>query len=142
MVDQIILTLHVPSVEETAAWYERVLGWQAHFDTFNTAGQCVFGSVLLKEGSGVGLNLARSDEREAMGQCDHCASWIYVADVDAVYRRVVEQGWPVESAPADQFWGERLFRLRDLNGHQLAVVQRIEELGLEEIRERQRKLLQ
>jgi catechol 2,3-dioxygenase-like lactoylglutathione lyase family enzyme len=29
----------VPSVEDTAAWYERILGRKGHFDTFNEAGQ-------------------------------------------------------------------------------------------------------
>jgi catechol 2,3-dioxygenase-like lactoylglutathione lyase family enzyme len=49
IVDQIILTLHVPSIEDTAAWYERILGWKGHFDTFDEAGQCLFGSVMLRE---------------------------------------------------------------------------------------------
>ncbi len=45
MINQIVLTLHVPSIEDTTAWYERILGWKGHFDTFNEAGQCLFGSV-------------------------------------------------------------------------------------------------
>ena len=139
IVGQIILTLHVPSVEDTAAWYERILGWKGHFDTFDEAGQCLFGSVMLRERPFVGFNLARSVESEALGKCNHCSSWIYVQDVDAIYSRAVEQGWSVETEIANQFWGERLFRLRDVNGNQLVVVQQIEDVGLEEIRERHRK---
>lgn len=141
IVDRIILTLHVPSIEDTAAWYERVLGWTGHFDTFNQTGQCMFGSVMLKENPFVGFNLVRSVESETRGKCNHCSSWIYVQDVDAVYSRVMEQGWAVETAIEDQFWGERLFKLRDLNGNQLIIAQQIEDIGLEEIRERHGRIL-
>ena len=35
VVNQIILCMNVPSIEETATWYARVLGWTGHFDTFD-----------------------------------------------------------------------------------------------------------
>jgi uncharacterized glyoxalase superfamily protein PhnB len=136
MINQIILTLSVPSVEETAAWYKRVLGWQGHFDTFDEAGHCLFGSVMLQETPFAGFNLVRITGRTTTEACDYCASWIYVEDVDAIYRRVTDARWPVETAPENQFWGERLFRLRDLNGNHLVITQSIEEIGLDEIRER------
>jgi uncharacterized glyoxalase superfamily protein PhnB len=138
-INQIILTLHVPSIEDTAAWYERVLGWKGHFDIFNDTGQCLFGSVVLNESPFAGFNLTRSDENPAGDQCHHCSSWVYVADVDVVYSRVLEQGWAVETALANQFWGERLFNVRDINGNLLVIAQHIEDIGLEEIRERQRQ---
>lgn len=140
VVNQVVLTLNVPSIEDTAAWYERILGWTGHFDTFDQAGQCLFGSVMLQESPFVGLNLARSADSRPLKPCTHCSSWIYVQDVDAVYARVMEQGWPVEAAIENQFWGERLFKLRDLNGHQLVITQQIENVGLEEIRARQRAM--
>ncbi len=141
MINQIVLTLHVPSIVDTAAWYERILGWKGHFDTFNEAGLCLFGSVLLKESPPVGFNLSLSGASKALEQCNHCSSWIYVEDVDAIYCRVMEQGWPVETAPENQFWGERLFKLRDMNGNQLIIAQQIEDIGLEEIRERHQAML-
>lgn len=145
VVNRIILTLHVPSIEKTAAWYERVLGWQGHFDTFDDEGHALFGSVMLQAKPFVGLNLAQS-ARDGAGEapetCDHGSIWIYVEDVDAIYRRVMDEGWPIETPIADQFWGERLFKMRDLNGNQLVLVQQIEEIGLEEIRERHRTLSQ
>ncbi len=141
MINQIVLTLHVPSIEDTAAWYERILGWKGHFDTFNEAGQCLFGSVLLNESPPVGFNLSLSGESKALEQCNHCSSWIYVEDVDVIYRRVMGQGWPVETAIENQIWGERLFKLRDLNGNQLIIAQQIEDIGLEEIRERHQEIL-
>ena len=67
----------------------------------------------------------------------HVAS---VEETAAWYERVVAQGWPVDSGPQDQFWGERLFRLKDLNGHPLVITQPVEELGLDEIRRRSEAL--
>ncbi len=40
--------LHVPSIEENAAWYERVLGWQYQYDVCDDQGRCLFGGVFLK----------------------------------------------------------------------------------------------
>lgn len=45
---------------------------------------------------------------------------IWVADVDDMYRRVVDVGRPTETAPADAPWGERYFHVRDPDGHELS----------------------
>ncbi len=140
IIQKIILTLYVPSVEGTAAWYERVLGWRGHFDTFDEQGCCLFGSVMKKGAPALRLNLSRSEELEEGEVCHHCSIWVYVEDVDAVYTRVLVQGWPVESEIVNQFWGERQFRIRDLDGNELVFVQQIEDIGLEEIRARSRAL--
>ena len=139
---KIILTLNVPSVEGTAAWYERVLGWVGHFDTFDEGGCCLFGSVMRRDTPELCFNLSRSDKIEEGEWCRHSSTWVYVEDVDAVYNRVLVQGWPIESEIANYFWGERQFRIRDIYGNELVFVQPIEELGLEEIRERHRQIHQ
>lgn len=45
---------------------------------------------------------------------------IWVADVDAMYRRVVDAGHGTETTPADAPWGERYFHVRDPDGHELS----------------------
>jgi len=44
----------------------------------------------------------------------------YVADVDAMYARVIEAGFTPEFAPRDATWGERYFHVRDPDGHELS----------------------
>jgi len=44
----------------------------------------------------------------------------YVADVDACYAQAVAAGVPVESAPQDTPWGERVFHALDPDGHELS----------------------
>ncbi len=121
--NQIILTLNVPSVEEAMAWYDRILGWKAGFDAFDSDGKCLFGSVMLQENPWIGINLARSAINQT--QCEHASIWIYIENVDVIYRRVQEQGWPIQAVLKDEFWGDRLFRIRDLNGNELVIAQKV-----------------
>jgi uncharacterized glyoxalase superfamily protein PhnB len=44
----------------------------------------------------------------------------WVADVDAMYDRALEEGYAPETRPADAPWGERYFHLRDPDGHELS----------------------
>lgn len=122
----------VPSVEETAAWYEHVLGWVAHYDAFDAQGRCVFGSVSAEapaaddERDFKGFNLSRTsvEDHERTAQPRTGSSpWIFVDDVDQAYARVLESGVAPDSAPEDQPWGGRSFRLRDVNGLRLTFVE-------------------
>lgn len=138
-VEKIEVILTVPSIEETAAWYERVLGWTGYFDTFDAEGRCSFGSVMHGDMDAVmrgekpftGINLSRFQGEPSS----------YNAEVShftaPVYDRVMESGIATPgSAPENQPWGGRTFRLRDLNGFALNFVQMVEQVTLEEVRRR------
>ena len=43
--------------------------------------------------------------------------YLYCDDVDAMYKKVKQSTATVEAEPADQFWGDRMFRVKDLDGH-------------------------
>jgi len=141
--EKIVLTLRVPSIEKTTAWYESKLGWSGHYDTCDEQGECLFGSVSNQDEPFVGFNLSRlpKNEKIAVADCAHLQIWIYVRDVDAVYDRLTSQGHETIPPPENQFWGERTFRMRDLNGFELVFSQAVETLDLEEIRKRHRALL-
>ena len=47
----------------------------------------------------------------------------YVADVDALFKRVTDQGLRPSAAPRDAEWGERYFHLTDPDGHELSFAQ-------------------
>ena len=44
----------------------------------------------------------------------------YVADVDAMYARVLAAGYTTMTRPADAAWGERYFHVRDPDGNELS----------------------
>lgn len=145
-VERIDVILTVPSIEETAAWYERVLGWTGHHDTFDAQGRCEFGSVMLGDVEAVirgeepfrGFNLSRFQGDRALYNAEnaHFTAFISVDDVEAVYARAVQGGVAPGSAPENQPWGGRSFSMRDLNGFTLTFYQVVEQVPLEEVRRR------
>jgi catechol 2,3-dioxygenase-like lactoylglutathione lyase family enzyme len=46
---------------------------------------------------------------------------LWVDDVDAMYRRVVDAGLTPTASPTDASWGERYFHLHDPDGHELSL---------------------
>lgn len=142
---RIDVVLTVPSIEETAAWYERVLGWTAHYDTFDAQGRCAFGSVMLGDVEAVmredapftGMNISRlQGDPASYGEPAHFTALIRVDNVDALYARVVENGVTPASPPRNEPWGGRAFGMRDLNGFALNFYQLVERVPIEEVRRR------
>jgi PhnB protein len=62
--------------------------------------------------------------------------FLFVDDVDATARRAEAAGATVQQEPTNQFWGDRLARLKDPFGHHWLVASRVEDLTPEEIEER------
>lgn len=50
---------------------------------------------------------------------------IWVDDVDAVHRRLLEHGIQPEFEPSDAPWGERYFHVLDPAGHELSIARRL-----------------
>lgn len=147
VVKKVETILTVPSIEETAAWYERMLGWSGHYDTFDAQGRCQFGSVMRGEMASpgdenqaaiAGFNLSRFAEEPGNYNKDHPNFTIFIAvdDVDAVYARVVESGSYTGPAPETQLWGGKTLSIHDLNGFRLTFYQQMENPTLEEVRRR------
>ena len=146
VVEKVETILTVPSIEETAAWYERVLGWNGHYDTFDAQGHCQFGSVMQGEMASpgdedqaiTGFNLSRfgGDATSYSNGQTHFTALILVDDVDAIYARVVESGIYTGPAPETQLWGGKTLSIQDLNGFHLTFYQQMETPTLEEVRRR------
>jgi uncharacterized glyoxalase superfamily protein PhnB len=84
-----------------------------------------------------------SDEYPEMGimspaSLDGTGVGIYmlVDDVDAVHKAGVEHGAMSLQDPADQFYGERVAKLRDPWGHEWLLAQKKEEISPVEMQER------
>ncbi len=131
-VNKIEINLTVPSIEETIAWYERVLGWEGHCDMLDAEGRCGFGSVIYgemlsdPEGNDPpmrGFNLVRYNGDQINYNREHSdfTAFIKVDDVDVAYQRVRSSGVENDGPPRDQPWGGRLFSLVDLNGFHLTL---------------------
>jgi PhnB protein len=70
-----------------------------------------------------------SDQWKAMP----CMLYVYVPDVDAVYRRAIDAGATSIKEPQDQFYGDRTAGVQDVCGNQWWLGTRKEDLSNEEL---------
>ncbi len=63
----------------------------------------------------------------------HACLQVYVEDVDAHYAQACAAGAEIVEEPADQFYGDRTYRARDLEGHRWWFHQRLREVSPEEM---------
>ena len=62
--------------------------------------------------------------------------FMYVEDVDAVFKKAVDAGATVTMEVADQFWGDRFGTVSDPFGHVWSIATHVEDLTPEQIAER------
>jgi PhnB protein len=67
--------------------------------------------------------------------------FMYVEDVDAVFKQAVDAGATSTMEPADQFWGDRFGTVTDPFGHVWSISTHIEDLTPEEIAERSKEAM-
>ena len=66
--------------------------------------------------------------------------YVYVADVDTVYRRALQAGATSLREPADQFYGDRNAGVQDPYGNQWWIATHIEDLSPKELERRMRSM--
>ena len=62
--------------------------------------------------------------------------FMYVEDVDAVFKQAVDAGGTATMEPENMFWGDRFGSVTDPFGHNWSIATHIEDLTPEEIEER------
>jgi uncharacterized glyoxalase superfamily protein PhnB len=65
-----------------------------------------------------------------------CNLYMYVPDVDAVYRRAIDAGGKSIREPEDQFYGDRSGGVEDPSGNTWWIATHIEDVSREELRKR------
>jgi PhnB protein len=75
---------------------------------------------------------------EPAGGCRPMAGsfYLYLENVDAVYRQALSAGASSTAAPTDQFWGDRTATVNDRFGNIWHLATRIENVSLEEVQRR------
>ena len=67
-----------------------------------------------------------------------CSLYVYVADVDATYKRALKAGATSVKEPADQFYGDRSASVKDSSGNLWGIGTHIEDVSPEELERRAR----
>jgi PhnB protein len=62
--------------------------------------------------------------------------FLYVEDVDEVFKQAIDAGATAVSEPEDMFWGDRFGRIKDPFGHDWQIATHTEDLSPEEIEQR------
>ena len=81
---------------------------------------------------------------EPMGDCQPMfgSLYLYVHDVDAVYKRALQAGATSTSEPTDQFYGDRSAGIKDPIGNQWWIATHKEDVPPEEIAKRAEAFMQ
>ncbi|OLD03811.1 MAG: hypothetical protein AUJ07_05655 [Crenarchaeota archaeon 13_1_40CM_3_53_5] len=65
--------------------------------------------------------------------------YVYVENVDQVYKRALEAGAVSQLEPTTQFFGDRLAAVKDPTGNVWYIATRVEDVSSEEMKERMKK---
>jgi uncharacterized glyoxalase superfamily protein PhnB len=84
----------------------------------------------------IGDSIVMLSDASAESQARSGALYLYVEDVDAVYRRAVEAGAKSVSEPTNQFYGDRSARVTDAFGNYWGIATRVEDVPPEELERR------
>jgi uncharacterized glyoxalase superfamily protein PhnB len=109
---------------------KRALGAQEIMRLMNPDGK--IGHTEMRIGDSVVMLGEASEQWKPMP----CMLYLYVTDVDAVYRRTVEAGGVSIKEPQDQFYGDRTAGVTDMNGNQWWLGMHIEDISTEELQRR------
>ena len=67
--------------------------------------------------------------------------FLYVEDVDAVFKKAVDAGAKADMPPQDMFWGDRFGKLTDPYGHLWGLATHIEDVAPQEMDQRAREAM-
>ena len=90
----------------------------------------------------IGDSLVMMGEPMGDGQPMFGSLYLYVHDVDAVYKRALQAGATSTSEPADQFYGDRSAGIKDPVGNQWWIATHKEDVPPEEIAKRAEAVMQ
>jgi uncharacterized glyoxalase superfamily protein PhnB len=143
MIHELFPYLHVADAAAAIDFYVRAFGVREKFRLTEPGGR--IGHAELEFGP---MTLMLSEEYpeygirgpQAIGGTS-VTIHLHVHDADALIERAVQAGATLETAPQDQFYGERSGCIRDPFGHRWNIGHAIEEVAPEEMQRRYTALL-
>ena len=119
--------LGVRSVAEAVDYFERVLGFECPGGLFGAEGEPPVYAVMRRDGCEVHLQIRRRTVfAEERGSFEGDA-YLFVEDLDALYKELQGRGASVLRPPMDEPYGLRDCTIETPDGHRLSFAQRLEE---------------
>jgi uncharacterized glyoxalase superfamily protein PhnB len=125
--------LHYEDVAAALEWLTRACGFAERIRLKDAEGRVVHAEMTYDDGvvmlgwPGPGYRCPRSLGARTQGL------YVYVADVDAHFAHARERGATILAEPADQFYGDRNYRLEDPEGHSWTFGQHVRDVSDQEI---------
>lgn len=133
--------LVVDNAKRAIEFYERAFGAKEHMRMDGPGGK--ISHAELKIGDSV---IMLSDEMPGTGARSPkslggttAGIFLYLEDVDPVFKQAVSAGAKVEMQLADQFWGDRFGRLTDPFGHSWSLATHKEDVAPDEMAKRMKE---
>lgn len=123
--------LSVKDIEASIAFYRDMLGFNHDFTLPGPDGAPTFAGVSLGKAA-FGLDLQPQSAKGGEG----VIFMVYVpdeTDLDAYYTQLQAKGVKIEQPIRDEYWGDRLFSLRDNSGYYLSICKTVRQMTMEEI---------
>lgn len=123
--------LAVKDVDESVRFYTEKLGFALDVTIPGPDGHNIMAFVR-KDDNAIGIS--RDPQLENRG--NGVALMLYVSDetdLDAYYEDVKQRGTVIESALKTEYWGDRLFAVKDPDGYHLSLCKTIRQVPIDEI---------
>ena len=117
----IVPYLSVVDVEKAVSIYRDVFGFEV-LETSNHGQDKIvhaelrYQDIVIMCGD-IGMNQPGEKTPAMSGASSAITLYVYCHDVDAVYKSVQAAGLEIVHEIGDQFWGDRMFACKDLDGH-------------------------
>ena len=116
-------------------WLQRVFGFRTRIVIPGADGAVEHAELVLADGViMLGPSGAREDFQSPrkLGGANTGGLYVYVEDVDAHHAHAKAEGAHILSEPETQFYGDRNYRVHDLEGHHWVFGQHVEDVSFEE----------
>lgn len=125
----IVPSITYADLSRAVEWLDRVFGFRERAEARLTwpGG----GMTWIEIGAGL-LHIATPDESSRQGVDGATSNFklkVYVEDIDGHFARAKAEGAKIIFAPRDGFWGGRIYRALDHEGHQWEISQRGRDLA-------------
>ncbi len=133
---RIVPYLHYKDVEKAVEWLTSVLGFQVSFTLPDKKGNLLHADI--KYAEGVVMLGPANPQYNSLSPLDlpgvNQGLYVYVDDVDGHFEKAKSKGAEIIMQPEDMFWGDRVYALKDLEGHQWTFGQHVKDVPPEQMK--------
>jgi len=126
--------LTIDGAAEAIEFYKRALGAEEVMRAADPSGKKIWHAQIRIGDSQVFVNDAFP---EMGGGANKTRLWIYVENVDSLYKRATDAGATVKMPLADMFWGDRIGTVVDKWGNEWSLAQHIKDMTPDEMKKAQ-----